>query len=1448
MYADISIDHELLDRLPLPLAQLCRRAQNAKTPLERHLAAFYLWEASLRLLASAAVIEYAGSNRNVDDLDERLRNLARPSLGHWWEFVRRLVPVLAENDAHFERVRDLVLGRQRDDMPGAAGLQAALSDVLTDRDRPSARSTVRLTELFDQLVSYRNREIGHGAAGARNREFYDRMARALLAGLVDILRKLDVLAGRRMVYVADVRRLASGKWLIERLELQGPQARRMQSLEVTEARTECLPQTEHLYLVPPDAADPACRVADAGLLPSRLLHPLLVYDPDLDETYFLNGRQGQRKVEYLGYTTGKARREVLAADQRQLLARVLGTPVNEEALGHWAAKSMAEDPPAVAEPAGVEPRCIGEFELLSRIGQGGMGTVYRAWQPSLGRQVALKRLIKFGDPKAQQRFQREIRVLGSVEHPHLVKIFTSGSDGDDQFFAMELIEGTDLGDVCSLLQNATAAEVDQTQWQAAVSTACQQARTREHSISESRHEGCRPLEAAPPQPSGDSDGRESRVRPAGAAHDMESASGSAHTDPVAVINDHSVPDKPAAPTAAAASSRSRRGAPLGSRGYIEHVVEIVRQVAQATHALHEHGVVHRDIKPGNIMLTEEGHAVLMDLGLAQLADDAEGRMTRTGQFVGTVRYASPEQLLSVMRLDRRSDVYSLGATMWELLTLRAMFGADDQMPIPDLMLKVQSVDPERPRRFNPRIPTDLQAIVLKCLEKDRSRRYATAGDLAADLARWQSGEPVLAQPASLGYMLGKYVRRHRGKVAAALTLLLLIVAGSAAAFLWVNAARREAITANQRLRDANEEVRQSRDVAQQQADLALRTLEGVIFDIQRKLDNVPAAQEAQRSMLETALDGLKRVARSVDSVAALDRNALVAHHDLGDIFFRVGGPDGTEQARQQFARSLALAERLAAAAPRDPQALRDLAVMHSKMGNVQTRLGTPDEAQKHYRESLEIRGRLAALQPDDSQVQRDLSVAHNKLGDVYLQLGTTEQAREHYGKSLAIRELLAKSNPNDPMGQRDLAVSYFNLGDIQVRLGSTKQAHECFQKYEAICERLALAEPQDARAQRDLALAYSRLSDLDLLLGTMEPARQRCQKCLEVFERSAAADPNDAQTLRGLAMAHLKLGDAFWQSAAAEQAGEHYQRYCDISERLAASDPSNTLAQRNLATAYIRLGDVELVRESTNEARRCFEKCQEITERLAVADPENTGTQWQLAILYSRLGDVDLQAGALQQALANYQKSMGTCERLAASDAQNAEARRAVAIGNFKLGDAHLRLAATEPARAHYQKYLEISQQLAKADPSNAQLTLDIAIGFCKLGQVSERDKEDPQAARWHTQGLELLQRLDQEHRLPGRPEDAGTLFDVARSYGRAHQLLDANAQPSPEHERAKEEFTEKTLAAVRYAVTLGYRKLDRLQNEQDLQSIRKNPRYQEVLAGLEGKTAKSESGKSDAP
>ena len=214
----------------------------------------------------------------------------------------------------------------------------------------------------------------------------------------------------------------------------------------------------------------------------------------------------------------------------------------------------------------------------------------------------------------------------------------------------------------------------------------------------------------------------------------------------------------------------------GGQSYVRHVAELALQVVTALEALHDKGIYHRDIKPHNIIVGPEGkNAVLMDLGLAQLADEVNGRLTKTRQFIGTLRYASPEQVLAVGRMDARSDIYSMGATLWEMLALRPLYGATEDTPDVELMRRIQVEEAEAVRRQNPAVPRDLAAIVEKCLQKDARNRYATARELAADLDRYLQGRPVQARPVGRARRTLMWARR-RPAVAGLIALSLLALA------------------------------------------------------------------------------------------------------------------------------------------------------------------------------------------------------------------------------------------------------------------------------------------------------------------------------------------------------------------------------------------------------------------------------------------------------------------------------------------------------------------------------------------------------------------------------------------------------------------------------------------------------------------------------------------------
>jgi hypothetical protein len=337
----LAFDDDLARRLPLPLAKLYRRGHNSEEPLERHQAALYLWETIFKLLGSTAIIAYAERKAQDPTLSRRLQNLARPSLGHWCEWIRLLVPVLAEaKDDGFVPMREAlgsrIAGGKGKSAEPMAALARAIEGYLRTGD-PAAgdgSKSPRVSDIFDQVVTYRNRALGHGALGLARREMYDEMGAALLGGAADLLGRLDVLAGRKLVYVVDVRRQKSGAWRIEQRELMGETERRLEPRDIPDSKAAQLPRPECAYLASSD-----------GL---RLLHPLLVYEPQSGDIFFLNSRRDEKQTEYLCYTTGQVVvREELEGEQRELLARVLGTPVDSNVAGAWAAQAQAEEEEAV---------------------------------------------------------------------------------------------------------------------------------------------------------------------------------------------------------------------------------------------------------------------------------------------------------------------------------------------------------------------------------------------------------------------------------------------------------------------------------------------------------------------------------------------------------------------------------------------------------------------------------------------------------------------------------------------------------------------------------------------------------------------------------------------------------------------------------------------------------------------------------------------------------------------------------------------------------------------------------------------------------------------------------------------------------------------------------------------------------------------------------------------
>jgi WD40 repeat protein/serine/threonine protein kinase len=339
-------------------------------------------------------------------------------------------------------------------------------------------------------------------------------------------------------------------------------------------------------------------------------------------------------------------------------------------------------------------------------------------------------------------------------------------------------------------------------------------------------------------------------------------------------------EEAADPSLSTASREFRRSmGDVRTREGTMRTVEVLEKAARALHAAHEAGLVHRDIKPANVIVTPGREPVLLDFGLAREESD-ESALTLTGTLMGTPAYMSPEQLTAQrIRLDRRTDVYSLGVTLYECLTLRLPFEAPTRER---LYQRILVSDPEDARRHNPAIPEDLRVVLETALEKDRERRYQTALDLAEDLARVRRREPIRARPAGPVLRLRRWAQRNPATAASTVSLFVALSAGLAASLHLLGAARRERDEKEAARRDADRrkgEAEAARDetarLLREARALGLASASAEAATSDPMVSLVLAAEAGRSRLLPPVVLGLHDALREARETAVLEHGAEV---------------------------------------------------------------------------------------------------------------------------------------------------------------------------------------------------------------------------------------------------------------------------------------------------------------------------------------------------------------------------------------------------------------------------------------------------------------------------------------------------------------------------------------------------------------------------------------------
>jgi serine/threonine protein kinase/Tfp pilus assembly protein PilF len=815
-----------------------------------------------------------------------------------------------------------------------------------------------------------------------------------------------------------------------------------------------------------------------------------------------------------------ARHPELAAEIRELFPAL----VEMEQLASVAGPHTGPYTPTA--PAAL-PRQLGEYRILREVGRGGMGVVYEAVQESLGRHVALKVLPLHGllDPTQLERFRREARAVARLHHSNIVPVFGIGECAGDHYYAMQFIQGHNLNTVLDEVRRLRESP----------RTPARDGAASEHSLSERVAQGLLSGQFA----GGEAPAAEGRP-----------------ADTVVPPDAGAAPHAPPSPTAQVSGPGEANGSvPLTQQTESQYFRSVARagvQVAEALAYAHGQGILHRDIKPSNLLLDTRGTVWITDFGLAK----AEGSddLTDTGALVGTLRYMAPERFEG--HCDARSEVYSVGVTLYEMLTLRPAFGEGDRLA---LLERVRSGETVPPRRCDPRVPRDLETIVLKAMARDPAARYATAEALAEDLRRFLADRPIRARRARVGEQVWRWCRRNPwlASLLAAVLLLLLVVAVGSTVF---------ALRLREGIVELNGE-RNRTEQARQRTRAALDEMSSQV--IEDWLARQGQLEPAQRRFLEKALGYYEEFAEETGNTEATRHGVAGAQLRVGDIRQRLGQHGEAEAAYRQ---AVELYARLAADFPAAPEYRHGLAATHNNLGLLLMDTGRPQEAESAFRDALELREALAADFPAVPQHRLEQAKSYNNLGLLLKDSGRPQAAEAAYRAALDLQKALAADFPNVPNYRMDLARTRLNLGLLLMDTGRPKEAEAAHRDALDIQKGMAADFPAVRLYRQLLAKSQSNLGVLLMNTGRPKEAEAAYRDALALFQRLAAEFPAVPQYHSELAMTHTNLGDLQSGTGSVKEAEAALRQALDLYQPLAADFPALPGYRAALATTHHSLG------------------------------------------------------------------------------------------------------------------------------------------------------------------------------------------------------------------------------------------------------------------------------------
>jgi serine/threonine protein kinase len=823
-------------------------------------------------------------------------------------------------------------------------------------------------------------------------------------------------------------------------------------------------------------------------------------------------------------------------------------------------------------------------------------------------------------------------------------------------------------------------------------------------------------------------------------------------------------------------------------------------VCEAVQHAHQKGIIHRDIKPSNVLvMSHDGKPVVrvIDFGVAkaigqQLTDKTI--YTQFAQLVGTPLYMSPEQAgQSGLDVDTRSDIYSLGVLLYELLTGTTPFDKErlKELGFDELRRIIREEDPPRPstristlgqaastisthRQSDPRqlsrlLAGELDWIVMKALEKDRNRRYETASAFAADIERFMQDKPVEACPPSALYRFRKFARRNKGALLAASLVLGTMLVAMAALTVFSVRINDEKNQKESALETAN--VQRGR--AEHNLREAIRAVDLMLTRVaEDRVAQLPHMEPLRRQLLEDALALFQGLFQENSSDATIRLQTAMAYRRAGDIQYLLGQHT---RARGSFDQAIGILEALTAELPDNVEVQQELANSHFGRGLLLGDIGPLSAAEEAHGQALGIREKLAALEPNQPDHQHHLARSHNALANLRQRTGRIPQGETAYRRAAAIAERLAGEFPTRVAYSKNLAAYLMNIAGFLAKSDKLREAEQFSRKAVATAEQVVKDHPETRDNQFLAAVTQRQLGDLLMQTGRFDSAEETYRKhALPRLAKLVDDFPSRPDYRQEFARIQGNLGILLWRMNRREESENLWAECRKQYEKLTADYPVVADYQSGLGVALASFAVLLDGQGRSKDADLLFKEAIHHQESALKFNPNNPHYRLQLGSHFSNLAHTLGKRGAPEEE-EMVVKAVEIGKKLAADFPERPAYQTSAAVALHNWASLYRRRSDNKGARRLLEEAIAYEQRALKANPHSPESIGDLRRHYVDLIAVLQQCGQPAELDDAHRKIIAALEEF-----LAARPDNANLRSDLGGLLHNLALLLDSRGELEP--------------------------------------------------------------------